>query len=372
MPRNAIPPAIKSIHDPTDRQRAEEAWRATGELISLISQVISIDDSTTGEERTGPNWYLSDEHIRMVALVEQAAAWADTLADLIGGDSASVEGLLKRLLADEEEFRRRLLTRYGQQRLAGSAMLAAPKDYDAHVCLMKVRMELDRIRNRLEQAPVSVVRAIIPPSESAQPISKGSKGGTPILPATGKSEPAASSAPPADSGQSNAMTAAQSSACRALLSAIATGDQDTVVSAGQSLYSLLSPDETNPALSELYWYLRDTAQGACLGASSGLTRLAMQSLALADASRPIQSDQGAGGRGNEDKQKFTGTDKAVLDIIKAQPKGKGIKGQTIVKTLEKQGIEIALSTLKRHIIPKLKASHGVVYERARGGYLIPR
>src|SRR5262245_41770039 len=55
------------------------------------------------------------------------------------------------------------------------------------------------------------------------------------------------------------------------------------------------------------------------------------------------------------KPKPTGTDGQVLSIIKAQPKGKGIKGQTIVNKLKRQGIAIALSTLKRHVIAKLKA-----------------
>src|ERR1700693_581361 len=105
MPRNSIPKAIKSIHDPTLRQRATEAWHASNELSSLIRQIVSIDTFATGEKRTSPEWYFSDDHYQMLVLVNKAVTWSDTLADLIGGDAAAVEGLLRRLSADETELR---------------------------------------------------------------------------------------------------------------------------------------------------------------------------------------------------------------------------------------------------------------------------
>jgi hypothetical protein len=96
--------------------------------------------------------------------------------------------------------------------------------------------------------------------------------------------------------------------------------------------------------------------------------------AVGHAHAPTASATGQGQRASESSKsvQLTNTAKTVLAIIKAQPQGKGIKGQSIVNKLDKQGIEIASSTLRRHIIPKLKADHGVIYDRARGGYLIPR
>lgn len=65
------------------------------------------------------------------------------------------------------------------------------------------------------------------------------------------------------------------------------------------------------------------------------------------------------------------TEKAVLAIIKSQPKGNGINGKEIIKKLKDKGILIAESSLRKHILPKLIAGHGVVNHRAAGGYLIP-
>jgi repressor of nif and glnA expression len=59
-----------------------------------------------------------------------------------------------------------------------------------------------------------------------------------------------------------------------------------------------------------------------------------------------------------------------LLIIKTQPKGKGINGKGIIKQLKNKGIELAESSLRKHVLPKLK-SYGVVNHRAAGGYLIP-
>jgi hypothetical protein len=61
---------------------------------------------------------------------------------------------------------------------------------------------------------------------------------------------------------------------------------------------------------------------------------------------------------------------AVLAIIKKQPKGKGISGKEIIRELQKEGIELLETTLRRHVIPGLKPHSGVVNIRARGGYLV--
>jgi hypothetical protein len=59
----------------------------------------------------------------------------------------------------------------------------------------------------------------------------------------------------------------------------------------------------------------------------------------------------------------------VLDIIKKQPKGKGIQGKAIISKLKKKGITLEESTLRRHILPQLKL-YGVINVKAAGGYLI--
>jgi hypothetical protein len=64
------------------------------------------------------------------------------------------------------------------------------------------------------------------------------------------------------------------------------------------------------------------------------------------------------------------TQSAVLSIIKAEPKGKGIQAKEIVRKLKGKHIEIAESTLRRHVLPGLKA-HGVINHKAAGGYLVP-
>jgi hypothetical protein len=86
---------------------------------------------------------------------------------------------------------------------------------------------------------------------------------------------------------------------------------------------------------------------------------------------PLPEGQGEGAGAETAKPpKLTNTAKAVLAIIKARPKGKGISGKEIIKELQKQGIELEESTLRRSIIPELKL-HGVENHRARGGYLLP-
>ncbi len=65
------------------------------------------------------------------------------------------------------------------------------------------------------------------------------------------------------------------------------------------------------------------------------------------------------------------TEAAVLSIIKAQPSGQGIQGKEILKELRKKNIHIAESSLRRHILPKLKTC-GVTNHPAAGGYLPPK
>ena len=74
---------------------------------------------------------------------------------------------------------------------------------------------------------------------------------------------------------------------------------------------------------------------------------------------------------SEVEKELNRTEKAVLSIIKAQPKGKGINAKSIIKQLSSNGVELAESTLRRHILPKLIKKHGVVSHRAAGGYFIP-
>jgi len=66
---------------------------------------------------------------------------------------------------------------------------------------------------------------------------------------------------------------------------------------------------------------------------------------------------------------LTPTERAVLAIIKKQRRGSGIEGKAIITALKKTGIELKETTLRRHIIPKLKKCHGVMNTRAAGGYL---
>jgi hypothetical protein len=61
-----------------------------------------------------------------------------------------------------------------------------------------------------------------------------------------------------------------------------------------------------------------------------------------------------------------GTAKAALAIIRAQ-KGQGLSAKELAKELERKGIEVVESTLRRHILPKL-IPHGIANDRARGGY----
>lgn len=62
---------------------------------------------------------------------------------------------------------------------------------------------------------------------------------------------------------------------------------------------------------------------------------------------------------------LTDTERAVLEIIKKQYSGEGIQGKDIVKQM--RGL-IEVSTLTRHIIPKLK-THGVKNRRGAGYYI---
>ena len=71
------------------------------------------------------------------------------------------------------------------------------------------------------------------------------------------------------------------------------------------------------------------------------------------------------------KTGLTRTEEAVLSIIKAQPKGKGVNGKGIIKQFKGQGVTLKESSLRKHLLPKLIKHHGVVNHRAAGGYLIP-
>ncbi len=68
---------------------------------------------------------------------------------------------------------------------------------------------------------------------------------------------------------------------------------------------------------------------------------------------------------------LTDHEQKVLDLIKAQPPGKGITGPKILTTLAKQGRILDQSTLTRHIIPKLKKWYGVGNAGGGRGYFIP-
>jgi hypothetical protein len=65
------------------------------------------------------------------------------------------------------------------------------------------------------------------------------------------------------------------------------------------------------------------------------------------------------------------TDKGVLAIIKRQRRGQGIQGKAIISALRERSIDLKESTLRRHVLPKLRV-HGVQNSRAAGGYLVPR
>jgi len=66
---------------------------------------------------------------------------------------------------------------------------------------------------------------------------------------------------------------------------------------------------------------------------------------------------------------LTRLEKAVLNIIKVQPKDKGITGNKIIAELARQRITTEQSTLTRHIIPKLKRWYGVKNRPGVGYYI---
>lgn len=68
---------------------------------------------------------------------------------------------------------------------------------------------------------------------------------------------------------------------------------------------------------------------------------------------------------------LSATEKAVLSIIKNQPRGQGMVGKEILQKLRIKRITIKESTLRKHILPKL-AKLGVVNHPSAGGYLFPR
>jgi hypothetical protein len=68
---------------------------------------------------------------------------------------------------------------------------------------------------------------------------------------------------------------------------------------------------------------------------------------------------------------LTDTERAVYKVIAGQPRRRGIQGKEIVKALQKQGLTLEETTLRRHVIPLLKAIMGVGNSKARGGYYLP-
>jgi len=77
-------------------------------------------------------------------------------------------------------------------------------------------------------------------------------------------------------------------------------------------------------------------------------------------------------RTTEDKHDpdLTDTERAVLKILREQPSEVGLSAKRIEKLLRAKHIFVSVSTLYRHVLPKLAASYGVVNHRAAGGYLI--
>lgn len=67
---------------------------------------------------------------------------------------------------------------------------------------------------------------------------------------------------------------------------------------------------------------------------------------------------------------LTEKERAVLDIIKAVPEGRGIIGKKICSQMAERGQELGQGTLRRHIIPKLKP-HGVKNRSGEGYYHDP-
>lgn len=68
-------------------------------------------------------------------------------------------------------------------------------------------------------------------------------------------------------------------------------------------------------------------------------------------------------------QPLTDAERRVFNIIARQPVGTGIMGKRIVATLHAEGYSIGQSTLTKHIVPKLKQSHGVKNRRGVGYYV---
>jgi hypothetical protein len=77
------------------------------------------------------------------------------------------------------------------------------------------------------------------------------------------------------------------------------------------------------------------------------------------------------GEPSPDETHLTATERAMLAIIRIQPKGKGISGKEIIRDLHLKHIALELATLRRHVLPKLCQHFGVINQRAAGGYLIP-
>jgi hypothetical protein len=68
---------------------------------------------------------------------------------------------------------------------------------------------------------------------------------------------------------------------------------------------------------------------------------------------------------------LTDTERSVYKVIASQPRGKGLEGKEIVVKVKNQGVALEETTLRRHVIPRLKALMGVRNSSARGGYYLP-
>jgi len=69
------------------------------------------------------------------------------------------------------------------------------------------------------------------------------------------------------------------------------------------------------------------------------------------------------------KEPLTDNQNVVLELLKKQPKTKGLTGKAILQELERMDIIIDQSTLTKSIIPALKKSHGVKNKPGAGYYI---
>jgi hypothetical protein len=94
-------------------------------------------------------------------------------------------------------------------------------------------------------------------------------------------------------------------------------------------------------------------------------------LSSIDPHRPPSTPEESAQPERQSAASLMATERAVLAILKRQRKGRGIQGKAIIAALKKKGIDLQETTLRRHILPKLRQFHGVENVRSAGGYLIP-